>query len=361
MPINNATPNYAFPLPHADNELPYDVARLITALGLTDAQIAIVAAQLAGKASAASLADYILLSAKGAANGVATLDGTTKIPEAQLPDSIKGATKIIGVWNALTNTPAIPVASASNRGNAYRVTAAGTTSIDGIAEWAVGDLITCTFNGASTYSWIKIDSTDAVASVAGLMGSITAAALTAALVALAGDSGAGGTKGLPPAPAAGDGVLAKALLASGGWGFSGEASTFLATAVALSGTSFTFNATTITKAYKRFRLIAELASHNSGSNQSFEIALSGDNGSTWSADFSIQSSVTAAIQASINLEILRCNELNATRIMTSGGITSVSSPITNSIPVATGYINGIRIKPSGGSWDGGTVSLIGYL
>jgi hypothetical protein len=44
-------------------------------------------------------------------------------------------------WNASTNSPAIPAASAANKDQFYRVTTAGTTSIDGIANWKVGDWI----------------------------------------------------------------------------------------------------------------------------------------------------------------------------------------------------------------------------
>ena len=46
-----------------------------------------------------------------------------------------------GNWNALTNSPAIPAASAANKDQFYRVATAGTTSIDGISSWKVGDWI----------------------------------------------------------------------------------------------------------------------------------------------------------------------------------------------------------------------------
>jgi hypothetical protein len=46
-----------------------------------------------------------------------------------------------GDWNALTNTPSIPLPSASNKDQFYRVTTAGTTLINGVSEWEVGDLI----------------------------------------------------------------------------------------------------------------------------------------------------------------------------------------------------------------------------
>ena len=58
-------------------------------------------------------------------------------------------------WDASINSPAIPVSSAANKDHFYRVTTAGTTSIDGIANWKVGDWIWST--GAS---WIRLGSSN---------------------------------------------------------------------------------------------------------------------------------------------------------------------------------------------------------
>jgi len=48
-----------------------------------------------------------------------------------------------GTWNATTNTPTITTgtASASNVGQFYIVTTAGTTTVDGTSTWNVGDII----------------------------------------------------------------------------------------------------------------------------------------------------------------------------------------------------------------------------
>lgn len=46
-----------------------------------------------------------------------------------------------GEWNAATNVPTIPAAAVANNGHRYIVTVAGTTSIDGISAWSVGDNI----------------------------------------------------------------------------------------------------------------------------------------------------------------------------------------------------------------------------
>jgi hypothetical protein len=59
---------------------------------------------------------------------------------AQITPIQKGVT-YQGAWNASTNTPAIPTASAFNKGYYYVVSVAGTTSISGHASWSVGDWI----------------------------------------------------------------------------------------------------------------------------------------------------------------------------------------------------------------------------
>ena len=120
--------------------------------------------------------DFVPNSARGVANGVATLDATGIIHTAQLPDAVKGTVRYIANWNANTNSPTIPAASAANKGQYYIVLTAGTTNIDGVAEWAVGDWIIS--NGAT---WTKVDNSEAVISVAGLNGVVSAAALKAAL------------------------------------------------------------------------------------------------------------------------------------------------------------------------------------
>lgn len=56
-----------------------------------------------------------------------------------------GALNYKGTWNASTNTPTI-VSSVGVKGDYYVVSVAGTTSINGISNWGVGDWIT--FNGS---------------------------------------------------------------------------------------------------------------------------------------------------------------------------------------------------------------------
>ncbi len=118
----------------------------------------------------------------GANSGIATLDGSGKLASAQIPASIVGAVVYQGVWNAGTNTPEL-AGGVGTRGYYYKVNVAGTTSIDGISQWNVGDSII--FDGTA---WDKIDGiTNEVISVAGLYGDIAGPALKSALAIEASD------------------------------------------------------------------------------------------------------------------------------------------------------------------------------
>jgi len=97
---------------------------------------------------------------KGVSLGYPSLDASGKIPVAQIPDSVVGTNAYQGTWNAATNTPAIPAAATGNKGWFYSVSVAGTTNINGISSWAVGDQIIS--NGSV---WQKIPSTATVTSV----------------------------------------------------------------------------------------------------------------------------------------------------------------------------------------------------
>lgn len=56
-----------------------------------------------------------------------------------------GALNYKGTWNASTNTPAL-ASGAGTKGDYYVVSVAGTTTLDGISNWGVGDW--ATFNGS---------------------------------------------------------------------------------------------------------------------------------------------------------------------------------------------------------------------
>lgn len=91
-------------------------------------------------------------------NKVNTADligGDNKILSSLLPDSVFGGLKFKGIWNATTNTPAIPSAATANQGWYYKVGVSGTTQVDGESDWVVGDWIVS--NGTS---WDKIDNSE---------------------------------------------------------------------------------------------------------------------------------------------------------------------------------------------------------
>jgi hypothetical protein len=81
--------------------------------------------------------------------------------------ALVGGVMYEGVWNASTNSPAI-VSSVGNKGDYYVVSVAGSTNIDGISDWKIGDWII--FNGTT---WDKVDNTDAVSSVNGFTGAVS--------------------------------------------------------------------------------------------------------------------------------------------------------------------------------------------
>jgi len=81
-----------------------------------------------------------------------------------------------GTWNAATNTPTL-TSSTGTKGDYYVVNVAGSTNLDGITDWQIGDW--AIFNGSV---WEKVDNTDLVTSVNGQTGAVV---LTAANVGAA--------------------------------------------------------------------------------------------------------------------------------------------------------------------------------
>ena len=112
-----------------------------------------------------ALALKISSSEKGAASGVATLDGSGKIPASQLPNAVM---EYQGLWNASTNSPSLADGSGS-AGDVYRVSVAGSQDLgSGSISFDVGDYVI--YSGSV---WQKADTTDAVASVNGQTGVVS--------------------------------------------------------------------------------------------------------------------------------------------------------------------------------------------
>lgn len=78
-----------------------------------------------------------------------------------------GSSVYQGVWNASTNTPTL-TSGVGTRGYYYIVNVAGSTNLDGITDWNVGDW--AIFDGTA---WQQVDNTDSVTSVNGQTGAVS--------------------------------------------------------------------------------------------------------------------------------------------------------------------------------------------
>ena len=112
-----------------------------------------VAADISGLA-----ASYVAASSVGAASGLATLDNSGKLSTSQIPAAFSGALAYQGAWNASTNSPTI-TSGASTAGGYYVISVAGTTTINGVSSWAVGDYI---INNGTTWQKVAAASPDIV-------------------------------------------------------------------------------------------------------------------------------------------------------------------------------------------------------
>lgn len=134
----------------------------------------------------------------GVANGAATLDSGGKVPTSQLPSSILGGVNYQGAWNATTNSPTL-TSSTGTKGFYYKVTTAGTTTLDGISSWIIGDWVI--FNGST---WDKVDgNANEVQSVAGRTGAVSLAVADVSGAAPLVSPTFTGTVGLPTATLSG--------------------------------------------------------------------------------------------------------------------------------------------------------------
>ena len=108
----------------------------------------------AGTYGSSSLIPVVTVDNKGVITTVTTASSTTGL-------------SYQGTWNASTNTPTL--ASGSGSANYYYiVNVAGTTTLDGISDWEIGDW--AIFNGTV---WQKIDQSNTVTSVNSMVGAVT--------------------------------------------------------------------------------------------------------------------------------------------------------------------------------------------
>jgi hypothetical protein len=136
----------------------------LSGLGTMAEQNANNVAITGGSVSGVTVAGYIPTTEKAQPLGVATLDAGGKVPTSQIP--MQGDLNYQGTWNASTNTPTL-TSSTGTKGYYYVVDVAGTTNLNGITDWQIGDW--AIYNGTI---WQKVDNTDAVSSVNGQTGTV---------------------------------------------------------------------------------------------------------------------------------------------------------------------------------------------
>lgn len=81
-----------------------------------------------------------------------------------------GGITVVGFWDAATNTPDLSALTLS-QGQAYQVSVAGSTNLNGETNWQAKDLVVWSDTLAGNY--FKIDNTDDVISVNGQTGAVT--------------------------------------------------------------------------------------------------------------------------------------------------------------------------------------------
>jgi len=117
-----------------------------------------------GEVVAADIAEKIKVITNGGGTSQGVLDAIASL-QAQI-DAIASGLEYQGTWNASTNTPTL-ASSVGTAGYYYIVAAAGSTNLNGITDWQIGDW--AVFNGTI---WQKIDQSNLVTSVAGRTGAI---------------------------------------------------------------------------------------------------------------------------------------------------------------------------------------------
>jgi len=97
--------------------------------------------------------------------------------------SVAGGLSYQGTWNATSNTPTLASGTGTN-GYYYIVATAGSTALDGITDWQIGDWLM--FNGSV---WQKIDQSNLVTSVNGQTGAVSVGTVTSVAALTLGTTG----------------------------------------------------------------------------------------------------------------------------------------------------------------------------
>lgn len=129
-------------------------------------------------------------------------------------------------------------------------------------------------------------------------------------------------------------------------------------------TGSTIDLTSIPQTYSDLLLVIQGASHNSGSSISFNLAISKNNGSTWSTSVALSAvqAASALLYGAVHLGGYRLGAgAGAVALMPAAADLTLSSPTVLGFRWKfTGGINALRVMLSAaGSFDAGTISLYG--
>ena len=92
----------------------------------------------------------------GAVNSSSSVLATGAQIQTAINNALTGVLSYQGTWNASTNSPSL-ASGVGTPGYYYIVATAGSTNLDGITDWAVGDW--AVFSDLATDAWQKIDNT----------------------------------------------------------------------------------------------------------------------------------------------------------------------------------------------------------
>lgn len=124
----------------------------VTAIGATTTLgITVGSLTTSGNINAATGTISGIITGPTAAPGTTSFQLATCAFVAAAISTVAGGMQYVGVWNASTNTPNL-TSGIGTKGYLYKVSVAGTTMLDGVSQWNVGDQVV--FDGTA---WDKID------------------------------------------------------------------------------------------------------------------------------------------------------------------------------------------------------------
>ena len=289
--------------------------------------------------------------------------------------SVAGGLTYQGTWNASTNTPTL-TSSVGTNGYYYITATAGSTNLNGITDWQIGDWLM--FNGTV---WQKIDQSNLVTSVNGQTGAVSVGTVTSVTGTSPVVSSGGATPAISLATAYGDTLNPYAsktanyfLAAPNG---SAGVPTFRAVVAAdiptlnqnTSGSAASLSATLAiasggtgqTTANTAFNALAPSQTSNSGkylttdgTNSSWATVVSGasiSNDTTTSTNlYPLFAAATSGVPTTIytgNTKYLykpSTGELTAPALISSNGININSATVSASYTIASGN-NGFSVGP----------------